>query len=128
MPVWWVGGLLVGTMCLHAALILFGAAVIDGAFDTALCALALSSLSAAPLVAVEASSKPSSLEVGAMLGAWVGAMFLPLDWGTWWIEWPLPLIYGSCLGHIFGVAIQMDRRTLKHRTRYAARAGPRLIS
>jgi hypothetical protein len=38
----------------------------------------------------------------ALLGAWCGACLVPLDWGNPWLQWPLPLCYGTFLGHTAG--------------------------
>ena len=38
-----------------------------------------------------------------IIGSWVGALFLPLDWDRPWQRWPLPLIYGGTLGYVVGV-------------------------
>lgn len=40
--------------------------------------------------------------VGALSGAWLGAVALPLDWGAWWQVWPLPCIAGLVVGHAAG--------------------------
>ena len=42
---------------------------------------------------------PSGL---ALIGGWVGAILLPLDWGTIWQEWPRASIVGTIMGAFFG--------------------------
>ena len=39
---------------------------------------------------------------GVALGAWLGAICMVLDWGTAWLQWPLPVLYGAWLGHVCG--------------------------
>jgi len=38
----------------------------------------------------------------ALFGAWWGACAMPLDWGSAWLQWPLPLCYGTFFGHAIG--------------------------
>ncbi|KAI6020102.1 hypothetical protein PISMIDRAFT_10560 [Pisolithus microcarpus 441] len=38
--------------------------------------------------------------VGAVVGAWVGAFPIPLDWDRPWQAWPLTPLYGSLAGYI----------------------------
>ncbi|KAF8468793.1 GPI biosynthesis protein Pig-F [Kalaharituber pfeilii] len=40
--------------------------------------------------------------VGAMIGAWCGAVPIPLDWGRPWQEWPITIITGAYLGYAVG--------------------------
>jgi phosphatidylinositol glycan class F len=39
---------------------------------------------------------------GAALGAWMGAMPIPLDWGRAWQRWPITVVYGMCVGCVVG--------------------------
>ena len=39
---------------------------------------------------------------GAVIGAWCGALVIPLDWDRWWQEWPLSCCFGSLVGSLFG--------------------------
>lgn len=47
--------------------------------------------------------------VGAVVGAWLGAAALPLDWGVWWQVWPTPCCSGLVIGHVMGVALALAR-------------------
>ena len=58
-----------------------------------------------PLHQVEAAALFPAL--GSLLGSWVGALALPLDWGRWWIVWPIPCVYGAILGYGIGCACGM---------------------
>jgi len=40
---------------------------------------------------------------GAILGAWLGAFVIPLDWDRWWQVWPIPCIFGSVTGSTIGL-------------------------
>uniref|UniRef100_A0A6V7MGD9 Phosphatidylinositol-glycan biosynthesis class F protein n=1 Tax=Bracon brevicornis TaxID=1563983 RepID=A0A6V7MGD9_9HYME len=37
---------------------------------------------------------------GTLLGAWLGAIFLPLDWDRPWQAWPIPCIIGAFVGYM----------------------------
>ncbi|KAF1784281.1 GPI biosynthesis protein Pig-F [Phytophthora cactorum] len=41
--------------------------------------------------------------IGAMLGAYVGALPIPLDWDRPWQQWPLTCVYGTLMGHAAGI-------------------------
>ncbi|KAK9806411.1 hypothetical protein WJX73_003366 [Symbiochloris irregularis] len=52
-------------------------------------------------------SKPAEQQLavqayGALLGCWLGAFPVLLNWGTRWQEWPLPSITGALLGLAVG--------------------------
>jgi len=40
--------------------------------------------------------------VGALLGAWLGALPIPLDWDRPWQTWPVTLVYGSTIMYVLG--------------------------
>lgn len=37
-----------------------------------------------------------------LLGAWLGAVTIPLDWDRPWQAWPIPCVIGALLGYIIG--------------------------
>ena len=41
----------------------------------------------------------------SLLGAWLGAFTLPLDWDREWQFWPLPCLVGALLGHVIGAVL-----------------------
>jgi len=43
--------------------------------------------------------------VFSIIGAWIGAFPIPLDWDRPWQQWPISCIYGSLGGHILGLII-----------------------
>ncbi|KAF1331722.1 Phosphatidylinositol-glycan biosynthesis class f protein, partial [Globisporangium splendens] len=45
----------------------------------------------------------ASTAIGAALGAYVGALPIPLDWDRPWQQWPLTCVYGSLAGHALGI-------------------------
>ena len=40
--------------------------------------------------------------VGVFLGAWVGAVPIPLDWDREWQRWPVTIVTGAYLGFVVG--------------------------
>ena len=42
----------------------------------------------------------SHTTMGALVGTWVGALPIPLDWDRWWQVWPISCVFG-CLGGAF---------------------------
>ncbi|XP_027041144.1 phosphatidylinositol-glycan biosynthesis class F protein-like [Pocillopora damicornis] len=40
-----------------------------------------------------------------LLGAWLGAFPIPLDWDRPWQVWPIPCVIGALVGYIIGLAI-----------------------
>ncbi|XP_068638238.1 uncharacterized protein [Aristolochia californica] len=40
---------------------------------------------------------------GAVIGAWLGAWPMPLDWDRPWQEWPICVSYGAVTGYLLGV-------------------------
>lgn len=43
--------------------------------------------------------------VGAVLGAWLGAVPIPLDWDREWQKWPVTIVTGMYVGHALGARV-----------------------
>ncbi|POM71228.1 3-ketodihydrosphingosine reductase TSC10 [Phytophthora palmivora] len=115
-------GLILGSAVFHVTVIMFGAPVVDLWQQTLLLAVLLSSCVTMPL-ALHLGCAPRKwldllLELcvnntqelylvcsslGAMLGAYVGALPIPLDWDRPWQQWPLTCVYGTLFGHVAGI-------------------------
>ncbi|EEY14575.1 glycosylphosphatidylinositol anchor biosynthesis protein [Verticillium alfalfae VaMs.102] len=39
---------------------------------------------------------------GALFGAWLGAVPIPLDWDREWQKWPVTILYGLYAGYVAG--------------------------
>jgi phosphatidylinositol glycan class F len=39
---------------------------------------------------------------GGVIGAWLGALVIPLDWDRWWQVWPISCCISSLIGTILG--------------------------
>jgi len=40
--------------------------------------------------------------VGTLLGAWLGAVPIPLDWDREWQKWPITIVTGAYVGCVLG--------------------------
>ncbi|EAS34847.3 glycosylphosphatidylinositol anchor biosynthesis protein 11 [Coccidioides immitis RS] len=109
--------LLLGTPFLTILLVLFGAPVTTHITHTLLCAVHMSVLSGTSLVYVHgtdsavwreiwAASRPVDsvwgAAVGTGLGAWLGAVPIPLDWDRPWQAYPITIATGAYLGYALG--------------------------
>jgi len=52
--------------------------------------------------------------IGAVIGCWLGAFPLPLDWDRPWQAWPLVPAYTAVLGHIVGAGYSLLLNTVQH--------------
>ncbi|KKK20132.1 hypothetical protein ARAM_004369 [Aspergillus rambellii] len=109
---------LLATPVLSILLILFGAPLRTHHALTLLCAAHMALLACFPLIYVHgvdgpiwreiwAVSRPvDSVSAGALgtcLGAWFGAVPIPLDWDRPWQAYPITILTGAYLGHLVGV-------------------------
>ncbi|KAL2263467.1 hypothetical protein VTK26DRAFT_6674 [Humicola hyalothermophila] len=108
------------TPALHAVVLLFGAPFLTHASATLLFASHLALLALFPLfyvhgvdgaawVAVGGFSAPIDETfgglVGALAGAWLGAVPIPLDWDREWQKWPVTILCGLYAGYLLGRVI-----------------------
>jgi len=117
-----LAGLLAGVGFFHVWAVLFGAPATELVWNTALWAAVVSSLTALPAACALGSSleqwrrlfvdgrhhNASEAELkccawGTVLGAWLGALPMPLDWDRDWQAWPLTCVYGALGGHALGL-------------------------
>jgi GPI ethanolamine phosphate transferase 2/3 subunit F len=109
--------LLLGTPFLTTMLVLFGAPLTTHVSLTALCAAHMATLAIMPLVYVHgvdaqrwrdvaALMSPTDEVFGAacgtMVGAWIGAVPIPLDWDREWQRWPVTIVSGAYAGWAVG--------------------------
>ena len=40
--------------------------------------------------------------VGCFIGAWLGAVPIPLDWDREWQKWPVTIVTGAYTGYVVG--------------------------
>ncbi|KAF2665258.1 hypothetical protein BT63DRAFT_429180 [Microthyrium microscopicum] len=109
--------ILIGTPILTTLLILFGAPLTTHFRHTVLCAAHISLLAGLPLtyvhgIEMESWRRISALmlpidevfgaAVGTILGAWLGAIPIPLDWDREWQKWPVTIVTGAYIGWAVG--------------------------
>mmetsp|Transcript_20949 Transcript_20949/g.39833 ORF Transcript_20949/g.39833 Transcript_20949/m.39833 type:complete len:228 (+) Transcript_20949:300-983(+) len=118
------GALAAGAAVFHALAVIYGAPLVDRFLLTHLWSWLLSTLTAAPTACVlgwhsnvwrtlYAKSAPTTCTEIALcvpphftlLGAWIGAWPVPLDWDRDWQVWPFPCIAGAVIGNAFGHVI-----------------------
>lgn len=102
---------------LYIVVILFGAPLVSHLPHTGLLALHLALLTTPHLFYVHGLDTPtwlrlaslqqpvdevSGLSLGAFVGAWVGAIPIPLDWDREWQKWPVTIICGMYAGAVLG--------------------------
>lgn len=42
---------------------------------------------------------------GTIVGAWLGAIPIPLDWDRWWQRWPLTCLFSSIIGFLSSLLV-----------------------
>ncbi|XP_018024776.1 phosphatidylinositol-glycan biosynthesis class F protein isoform X2 [Hyalella azteca] len=110
---WSIAQLLCCLLAIHGVILLFGAPILHGVVETFSLSLLLTVLccgrafvSLGPnalncLLTARRIGGVSEGEVRAvlvLLGAWLGALPIPLDWDRPWQTWPLTCTIGSLLG------------------------------
>jgi len=97
--------------------VLFGAPLTSKQPETLLCAAHISLLSSVPLIYchgvdtakwkdIAAFNAPIDevfgASLGTLLGAWIGAIPIPLDWDREWQKWPITIVTGAYIGFAVG--------------------------
>ncbi|KAG6041756.1 hypothetical protein E4U41_002184 [Claviceps citrina] len=105
------------TPIVHIFFILFGAPFLTHLSHTLLCAAHFALLAVFPIfytrgtdgqawLAVVGASAPLDETFGALagavLGAWLGAVPIPLDWDRDWQKWPVTIVVGLYAGSLLG--------------------------
>lgn len=101
----------------------FGASLIDSMPQTLFFSLFMAIICVAPSIILFEHTDPLSLfdrlfikqefrgdaeyrfmriSLNSVLGAWLGALVIPLDWDRWWQEWPISCCFGAILGAFYG--------------------------
>ncbi|KAG5996019.1 hypothetical protein E4U54_002682 [Claviceps lovelessii] len=108
------------TPIIHILFILFGAPFLTHPAHTLLCAAHFSLLAIFPIFYTRGSDGQAWLSVvsasapldetfgalaGAVLGSWLGAVPIPLDWDREWQKWPVTILVGLYAGSLLGSAM-----------------------
>jgi len=111
---------LISLPVLAATQVLFGAPVTTHIPHTLLSSAHLALLAVFPLVYVHGADGKKWREiaafyspidevfggaVGAFLGAWLGAIPIPLDWDREWQKWPVTIVTGAYAGYVLGKTV-----------------------
>ncbi|RAH41234.1 PIG-F family protein [Aspergillus brunneoviolaceus CBS 621.78] len=125
---------LLATPVLAILLVLFGAPFTTHHAQTALCAAHMALLAAVPLVYVHGvdgavwrevwgAGRPADAVWGAALGtcvgAWLGAVPIPLDWDRPWQAFPITILAGAYLGFAAGTLLGRTKWVYGKRLRFA---------
>ena len=111
-----------GIPLIHLMLVLFGAPLMENVTETLHLAMLMVVLGLVPpLCVLPASSwtrvyalhapQPGletivyACTLGTAVGAWVGAMPIPLDWDRPWQVWPISCAIGAVLGYVVAVVV-----------------------
>jgi phosphatidylinositol glycan class F len=97
--------------------VLFGAPLVSHHAHTMLLAVHLAFLTTPPLFYVHGLDASTwmrlaslqqpvdeifGLALGACVGAWIGAVPIPLDWDRDWQRWPVTVVFGAYAGAVVG--------------------------
>lgn len=133
-----VAGQLVLTACVaHAVLVLFGAPLTQSISETFHLACLLTSTAVLPCVCIISpspaqwahcwSTNSNRLEcciiinsVSSLVGAWLGAFPIPLDWDRPWQVWPVSCVIGCLVGYncsLAGTSLYLLRQSPTDKTK-----------
>lgn len=115
---WYVAGVFV----FHFAAVVFGAPLFSNFYGTFLWAALMSALTFLPVGIVTDTNSPEWIfqdtiaserakwfvglpALTTIIGAWAGAIVIPLDWNRPWQKWPVPCTYGALAGYFIGVLL-----------------------
>lgn len=130
---------LIGAGVLYAAAAIFGAPPRKGI--TAIWAAAQSAVTAVPIGLWAPTSSMMELHsflmfpfewlrchplvvagLASLLGAWLGSVVVPLDWGVWWQVWPISHSFAAVGGWLLGAAVGAAARLCDSRAAAPPRA------
>uniref|UniRef100_A0A5S6R4A5 Phosphatidylinositol-glycan biosynthesis class F protein n=1 Tax=Trichuris muris TaxID=70415 RepID=A0A5S6R4A5_TRIMR len=115
--------LFTSTIVYHVVIVLFGAPIFSQLLETYSLAVLLTVFTTLPClltfndyerfrevffhvnIASKAERYAFCATLGSLLGAWLGAFPIPLDWDRPWQRWPTTCVVGACLGFCLGIAI-----------------------
>lgn len=107
----------ISSVGIHILFILFGAPFLDHVAHTSLTATHFTALALFPIFYTRGVEGQAMLSLagayapldevsggllGAGLGAWLGAVPIPLDWDREWQKWPVTIVVGMYLGYALG--------------------------
>lgn len=91
---------------LYVAIVLFGAPFTSYFYETLYLAAHISALCFPVVVGMLKSGRQTPLFYNYLaavaVGAWIGAIAIPLDWDRPWQNWPMPIVGGAYGGAVVG--------------------------
>ncbi|KAG9295199.1 hypothetical protein G9A89_006180 [Geosiphon pyriformis] len=121
-----IGLTLFGSFMIYIIAVLFGAPLLDKIQNTLLFSIYVSLLAIFPAACALRNNGPAWARifsdrspetipekliyyptVGTVVGAWLGATVIPLDWDRPWQVWPVSCVVGAFLGHAIGSLIAL---------------------
>ncbi|OCT79328.1 phosphatidylinositol-glycan biosynthesis class F protein [Xenopus laevis] len=132
---------LISCFLFHGIIVLYGAPLVESVAETFLFAVLLSSFTTSRCLCLLGPSFPAWLRVfskdgalsvwdhslqittvSSVVGAWLGAFPIPLDWDRPWQVWPISCSLGATIGYVAGllmapVWIYWNRKRLTYKSR-----------
>ncbi|KAM5292505.1 phosphatidylinositol-glycan biosynthesis class F protein [Ctenodactylus gundi] len=123
----------------HVIFVLYGAPLLESVLETFLFAVILSTFTTVPCLCLLGPNLKAWLRVfsrngvtsvwenslqittaSSLVGAWLGAFPIPLDWERPWQVWPISCTLGATLGYVAGLAasplwIHWNRKRLTYK-------------
>ncbi|KAL8585159.1 hypothetical protein ACOMHN_013174 [Nucella lapillus] len=129
-----LSGIIFACIFFHVLAILFGAPVLESSRETFHFAMLMTSVVAVPAFCVLGADGdrwttvfglgrpalgPETViyvtSITSLLGAWLGAVPIPLDWDRPWQVWPVSCVLGGVCGHCLGHLLSAIYLPLKFR-------------
>ncbi|KAI0239776.1 Phosphatidylinositol-glycan biosynthesis class F protein [Lamellibrachia satsuma] len=126
---------LLSTAFIHCLAVLYGAPLIESASETFHFSWLLATAAVLPACSLLGTHSDSWLRVFArnspqigvesslyltticsIIGAWLGAFPIPLDWDRTWQVWPRSCVIGTLLGYCVGLLLSAVQLIRRHRT------------
>ncbi|XP_065920536.1 phosphatidylinositol-glycan biosynthesis class F protein-like isoform X2 [Dysidea avara] len=110
----WCSEVILASVIFVVIAVLFGAHPMQNHLGTILWAVLMSLFCCVPSASMfdvyrlKRMSSTSTLVVACtLLGSWVGAFTIALDWEKPWQVWPIPCNFGATVGHVLGVSLSL---------------------
>lgn len=127
---------LTSVLIIHFIVVLFGASLFDFE-NTFLFSIFISLICVMPLLILIEHSNPvdllfrvfikqelndliearcATISRGTLVGSWLGALVIPLDWDRWWQVFPIPCVFGAILGAVISslTLVKFKNKIKKH--------------
>lgn len=121
------GCVLMVTLMFYVLAVLFGAPIFSKMEETLMLSMLVASMTVVPSCMNVGADQTMSFLIGrsedgfllndmivryiqfTILGTWLGAIVIPLDWDRPWQEWPISCAVGAMSGHLFAHVVMLVR-------------------